>query len=110
MRQSWRRSRRHDPLDYIAFVLNETEEFEYSLTFDDDDPEDAAPPGDHVGRDTRMAPRALLEPLLQLLLAGDSASLGQRRLADLEQAIEVDDIPAEFREMWTALKQARAAR
>ena len=103
---------RHDPLDYIAFVLNETEEFEYGLTFDDDDPEDTPPPGDQLGRETRMAPRALLEPLLQLLLASDSASVGQRRLADLQQAIEVfgDEIPSEFREMWMALKQARSER
>lgn len=104
--------RRHDPLDYIAFVLNENEEFEYGLTFDDDDPDDGAPGGDRARHNARMAPRALLEPLLQLLLAGDSASLGQRRLADLEQAIEAfgDEIPAEFREMWTALKRGRTAR
>lgn len=102
--------RRHDPLDYIAFVLNETEEFEYGLTFEDDDPEDGDSSGDRVDRDGRMAPRALLEPLLQLLVAGDSASLGQQRLADLEQAIEVfgDEIPEEFRQMWTALRPARA--
>jgi hypothetical protein len=59
-----------------------------------------------------VAPQALLEPLLQLLIAPDLSSLGQRRLADLEQAIDAfgDEIPEEFREMWTTLQRARTAR
>lgn len=106
--------RRHDPLDYIAFVLGGAEGPEPGLTFDDEDPIEDAEPGlaTASGSEQRTPPRALLEPLLQILMTQGPHSLGRQRLLDLDQAVSAfgEEIPREFREMWAAVVGATRRR
>jgi hypothetical protein len=105
--------RRHDPHDYIAFVLSGVEGPEPGLTFDDDDPIVTEPDlAAAAGREQRAPTRALLEPLLQILMSQDPDGLGRRRLLDLDEAVAAfgEEIPREFREMWDAVVGATRRR